>query len=181
MKFIKLLPWILLVCLILSVNGRAHAQQTGARPYHVQAGPFAIGVFSNPSKLSLGTVDYIITLADPATAEPVGDAQVLIKGTPAEGGQGGQAIALNTPKSPGRYTARVQLDGPGVWKMSVEVSNPQGHVEIEAPSQVVPTPRQSRAGGLVFFGAFAAIGLGVGYITWKVRRAQKAREASGAI
>lgn len=176
----KYFLWGLLVALLITQTIPVEAQQTGARPYHVEAGPFAIGVYSNPSQLSLGTIDYTITLADPLTLEPVKDARVLIKAVPAENGRGGQAIALHTPSIPGRYTARVELDKPGVWKMSVEVSNPQGHVEVEAPSQVVPTPRQSRAGGLVFIGAFAAIALGVVYLTWTIRRTQKRREANSA-
>jgi len=114
------------------------------------------------------------------TAQPVTDARVLIKAVSAEGGQQGIAIALNTPANPGTYTARVELDAPGVWRMSVDISNQQGHIEIEAPSQVVPIPRKSTAGGLVFVGAFVFIALGALYVTWSVRRAQKSRESSGA-
>ncbi len=177
----KTLFWILLAALIFGTVGPAHAQQTGARPYHVEAGPFMIVIFSNPSGLSLGTIDYIITLAEPVTAQPITDARVLIKAVPAEGGQQGVAIALNRPADPGTYSAKVELDQPGVWRMSIDISNPQGHVEIEAPSQVVPHPRQSTAGGLVFVGAFVFIALGALYVTWTVRRTQKNKESSGAV
>lgn len=176
----KTLFWILLTALIIGSVAPAQAQQPGARPYRVEAGPFRIVVFSQPSRLSLGTIDYVITLAQPVTAQPVTDARVTIKAVSAEGGQKGIAIALNTPANPGTYTARVELDAPGVWRMSVDISNQQGHVEIEAPSQVVPIPRQSTAGGLVFFGAFVFIALGALYVTWAVRRAQKSRESSSA-
>ena len=177
----KTLFWVLLAGLFIATVGPAQAQQTGARPYRAEAGPFKIAVFSKPSSLSLGTIDYIITLVDPVTFQPVTDARVLIKAVPAEGGQKGAAIALNTPDNPGSYTARVELDGPGVWRMSIDISNRQGHVEIEAPSQVVPHPRQSTAGGLVFVGAFIFIALGALYVTWTVRRTQKNRESSGAL
>ena len=177
----KILFWILLAALIVGPIGPAQAQQTGARPYRVEAGPFMIVIFSNPSGLSLGTIDYIVTLAEPVTARPITDARVLIKAVPAEGGQQGVAIALSTPANPGSYTARVELDESGVWRMSVDISNQQGHVEIEAPQQIVPIPRKSTAGGLVFVGAFILIALGASYITWTIRRAQKSRESSGAV
>ena len=97
----KILFLVLLGALIIGPVGPAQAQQTGARPYRVEAGPFKIVVFSQPSNLSLGTIDYVITLAEPVTARPMADARVLIKAVPAEGGQQGVAIALNTPTNPG--------------------------------------------------------------------------------
>ena len=172
----KILPGIFLVLMAALAPGFTEAQQTGARPYYVEAGGYHIGVLSNPSRLSLGTIDYIVTLNDPLTAEPISDARVLIRSVKAEGdGQGGWANALNTPNLPDRYTARVQLDEPGVWKMSVEISSARGHVEVEAPSQVVPQPRETRAGGLVFFGVFAALGVGLLYAVWTIRHTQKLR------
>jgi len=51
---------------------------------------------------------------------------------------------------------------------------------VEAPSQVVPQPREVRSGGLVFIGAFAAIGLGAAYVIWTIRRTQKKRESASA-
>lgn len=177
----KTLPWILIILLTVSYPGSTEAQQTGARPYYVEAGGYHIGVLSKPSGLSLGTIDYIVTLNDPQTAAPISDARVLIRAVKAEGeGQEGWANALNTPGYPDRYTARVELDEPGVWKMGVEVSGELGHVQVEAPSQVVPKPREAQSGGLVFIGAFAAIGLGAAYVIWTIRRAQKKRESASA-
>ena len=175
----KNLPWIFLILLAALSPNFAEAQQTGARPYYVEAGAYHIGVLSKPSGLSLGTIDYIITLNDPQTAEPISNARVLIRANKAEeGGQEGWANALNTPANPDRYTARVQLDEPGVWRMSVEVSSDLGHVQVEAPSQVVPQPRKTQSGGLVFIGIFAALGLGALYAVWTIRRSQKQREAA---
>jgi hypothetical protein len=177
---LKALPWIFLVLAAALTPDFSEAQQTGARPYYVEAGGFHIGVLSKPSGLSLGTIDYIITLNDPQTARPISDARVLIRAAKAEeDGQEGWANALNTPGSPDHYTARVELEGPGVWKMSVEISSPTGHVQVEAPSQIVPLPRKTQAGGLVFIGVFVALGLGVLYAVWTIRRGQKRREAAG--
>jgi len=177
----KNLPWILIILLTVLSPGLTEAQQTGARPYYVEAGGYHIGVLSKPSSLSLGTIDYIVTLNDPQTAAPISDARVLIRAVKAEGKrQEGWANALNTPGNPDHYTARVELDEPGVWNMGVEVSGELGHVQVEAPSQVVPKPREAKSGGLVFIGVFAAIGLGAAYVIWSIRRSQQKREAASA-
>ena len=177
----KNLPWILIILLTVLSPNPTEAQQTGARPYYVEAGGYHIGVLSKPSGLSLGTIDYIITLNDPQTTAPIPDARVLIRAVKADGqGHKGWANALNTPGNPDRYTARVELDEPGVWKMEVEISGELGHVQVEAPSQVVPKPREAQSGGLVFIGAFAAIGLGAAYVIWTIRRTQKKPDADSA-
>jgi hypothetical protein len=173
---LKTVSGIFLVLVAVLAPVSIEGQQTGARPYYVEAGGYHIGVLSNPSSLSLGTIDYIVTLNDPETARPISDARVLIRAVKASGeGQEGWANALNTPGNPDRYTARVQLGEPGVWKMSIEVSSPLGHVRVGAPSQVVPQPRRTQAGGLVFIGVFIALGLGVLYAWWSIRRAQRQR------
>ncbi len=71
----------------------------------------------------------------------------------------------------------MQLDGPGVWRTSVDVSSPLGRVEVETPSVTVPESRKSKSGSLVFIGAFLAILLGTAYVIWSSRKALRAREA----
>ena len=171
----------------------AEAQQSGARPYRVHAGDYDITVFSNASTLSLGTVDYIIVVAEPGGGPPITDAHVLIHAEHvaeedqsqaiAENkveGHKGQAIALHVPDKPGRYTARVELDRAGVWEMAVEVNSDRGRVQVGTASHVVPTPRQSTAGGLVFIGVFTVLVLGVLYLVWSSRKALRQRELTGA-
>ena len=172
-----LLVAIVALAAAMAPDGAA-AQQTGARPYRAQVGPYLIGVFSNASKLSLGTVDYVVTVNEPVTEAPIGDARVRIKAVAAEDGEEGWALALNTPATPERYTARVELGEAGVWKMSVEVASHRGNVEITTPSQVVPKPRLSASGGFVFIGVFLVLVLGLTYVVWSIRRAQKARDAA---
>jgi hypothetical protein len=64
--------------------------------------------------------------------------------------------------------------------VSVDVTSPLGRVEVEAPSQQVPEPSQSRAGGLVFAGITVVLILGSVYLVWSIRRAQQKREAINA-
>ena len=171
-----------LICALslLATPALSQAQLTETRPFKVEAGPYLINVLSDPSKLSLGTVDYTVIVTNSQTLQPVPDARVLIWARPAEGGDRGWSNALNNPITPTKYTARMQLDGPGVWKMSVEVSSALGRVEVEAPSQVIPKPRRSRAGSLVFIGVFTVLIGFTSYLVWTIRRNQKQREAADA-
>lgn len=173
-------------CILLLFAGAAvtphptEAQQSGAKPYRVHAGAYDITVFSNASSLSLGTVDYVIVVAEPGGGPPITDAHVLIHAEHAVEEHQGQAIALHVPDKPGRYTARVELDRAGVWEMAVEVNSDRGRVQIGTASHVVPTPRQSTAGGLVFIGVFTVLVLGVLYLVWSSRKAIRQRELTGA-
>lgn len=175
-----LVAGLLLVLALISPPQAARAQGSGEGPYHIEAGPFQLEVLAIPSNLSLGTVQYMIRVLDARNQEPVTDARVRINGRHASSDQVGWARALNTPQAPGEYSARIELDGPGVWEMSVDVSSDLGRVEVGVPSQTVPEPRQSGAGTLVFLGVFAVLILGGGYLVWSIRRAQRKREAHNA-
>jgi hypothetical protein len=170
---------VLILSALLSPS-TALAQQTGGQPYHVEAGPYQIDVVASASNLSVGTVQYLVRVFDSQTGEPVPDARVLIRARHIDSGEAGWANALNTPVSPAEYTARIELGGPGVWAMSVDVSSALGRVEVDVPPQTVPVPRQSTAGGLVFVGVFIVLIAGGSYLTWTIRRTQQRREVSNA-
>jgi hypothetical protein len=170
---------VLILCALLPPSV-ALAQQTEGQPYHVEAGPYQIDVVASASKLSVGSVEYLVRVYDSQTGQPVSDARVLIRARHFDSDEAGWANALNTPVSPAAYTARVELDGPGVWAMSVDVSSALGRVEVDVPPQTVPVPRQSGAGGLVFIGVFVVLIAGVAYLTWTIRRTQQRREVSNA-
>jgi hypothetical protein len=180
MKFVA--PWFLMIFLALALApAAALAQVADQEPYRVEAGPYNIAVLANPSSLSLGTVQYMVRVTNARDGQPVPDARVVIRSRHGEeGGGGGWANALNTPVAQDIYEAVVQLDGPGLWEMSIDVSSELGRVEVEIPSQNVPVPRQSREGGMVFMGVFAALVLGGAYLVWASRRAQRQREAANA-
>jgi hypothetical protein len=158
----------------------ALAQGSGAEPYQVSAGPYRIDVIANPSNLSLGSVRYTVMVFNARDARPVSNAQVVVRARHQEEGVEGWATALNTPVAPERYQAQIELDRPGTWLMSIDVTSPLGRVEVEVPSQQVPVPRQSRAGDLVFIGIFGVLVLGGGYLVWSIRRVQQKREATNA-
>jgi len=166
---------VLISVIVVTLPEVTNAQFTESRPYKTEAGPYSLNIQADPSRLSLGTVDYTVIVTHIEDLSPVADAKVLIWGNHALNGQRGWANALNNPVTPAKYTARVQLDGPGVWEMSVEVSSPLGRVAVQVPSQIIPKPRLSQAGSFVFLGVFAVLIGFTAYLTWKINRTMKAR------
>ena len=180
LNLLSVLAFALLIAAHPGFSPTPAAAQQGDAPFHVDAGPYSIDVLANASNLSLGSVTYTITVLNAQDGQPVPDAVVLVRAQQAQGGEEGWANALNSPGVPSQYTARMELGGPGRWEMSVDVSSSLGRVEVEVPAQTVPSPRQSRAGSLVFIGVFLAILMGAGYLVWTIRRAQRKREAADA-
>lgn len=172
------LLFVLLSVFLWGLPGAALAQEDSSKEFQVQAGAYRISVIADPSRLSLGTVLYTITVVNSENAQPVSDARVTINTRNEVKDVEGWAVALHQPSNPGTYAATVQLDIVGIWQSSVEVSSSLGRVEVEVPPLTIPQPRQTRSGSLVFLGVFLAILLGVAYLVWSSRKAIKAREAA---
>jgi cytoskeletal protein RodZ len=169
---------VLLSLFLWGLPSAALAQEDSSQEFQVQAGAYRITVIADPSRLSLGTVLYTITVVDSENAQPVSDARVTINTRSEVEDIVGWAAALHRPSNPGTYEATVQLDAGSTWRSSVEVSSSLGRVEVEVPPLTIPQPRQTRSGSLVFLGVFLAILLGVAYLVWSSRKAIKAREAA---
>ena len=170
---------VLLAVFLGGLPGAALAQEDSVQEFQVQAGAYRITGIADPSRLSLGTVLYTITVVNSENAQPVSDAKVTIYTRHEVEDIVGWAAALNRPSNPGTYEATVQLEDAGIWHTSVEVSSSLGRVEVEVPPLTILQPRQTRSGSLVFLGAFLAILLGVAYLVWSSRKAIKARAAAG--
>ena len=169
---------VMLSVLLWGSPNPALAQEDSSQEIQVQAGAYRINIIADPSRLSLGTVLYTITVVNSENAQPVSDARVTINTRHEEEDIVGWAAALNRPSNPGTYEATVQLDAGATWHTSVEVSSSLGRVEVEVPPLTIPEPRQTRSGSLVFLGIFLAILLGVAHLVRSSRKAIKAREAA---
>ncbi len=172
------LLFVLLSIFLLGLPGAVLAQEDPSQEFQVQAGAYRITVIADPSRLSLGTVLYTVTVVNSENGQPVSDALVTINTRSQVEDIPGWAAALHRPSNPGTYEATLQLDAGGTWRSSVEVFSTLGRVEVEVPPLTIPEPRQTRSGSLVFLGVFMAILLGVAYLIWSSRKAIKAREAA---
>ena len=153
----------------------AMAQNADTEGFVVQAGSYELLVKSDPSQISLGTVSYEILIINSDNTEPVTNARVIINLIHATSGEEGWATALHQPADPGIYLATVQLETPGTWLSSVEVSSNLGRVEIDTPEVLVPKSRKTISGSLVFLGAFLFIILGTFYVIWSSKKAVRRR------
>ena len=158
---------------------QAQAQESGTKEVQVRAGPYDINVVSALSNLSLGQARFFITILDVTTGKPVTDARVLVRLKGNLNDTQGWATALYVPGEPDHYEARIVLDAPGTWKVSVEVTSSLGNEEIVASTLEIPTTRSYTSGSIVFAGVFVLLLLGAGYVWWSARRAQRQRMGLG--
>ena len=160
--------------------GPIQAQENPTQQVQVRAGPYDITAVVALSNISLGQARFFITVLDATTGSPVTDARVVVRPKHILDDTQGWATALFVPDPPEHYEARVRLDAPGTWRVTVEVTSSLGSEEIVAPTLEVPPMRSYTAGSLVFVGVFLLLLLGAGYLWWSVRRLQRGRLAMGA-
>lgn len=154
------------------------AQGGSPEPHRVEAGPYRLAIITDPSILSLGSVRFKISVHSSESGDPVPDAKVVIQARHEADGTEGWANALNSPSTPELYEAQMELDGPGTWLMSIDVASSLGRVQVAIPSILVPEPRRSTAGALVFIGVLVILLLGGVYLTWTIRRSQQRRQTT---
>ena len=176
---------IMTLALVLAVMGALPGPGTAAaqseRPIIVNylAGPYKVGVLTEKSSLSVGRVIFTITIHDAASGEPAGDATVVIRTRHQSEGTEGWSSAFNSPADPETYSAQILLETPGVWDAFIEITGPRGVGAVSVGSLGVPHARTYASGSYVFFGIFAALMAGGGYLVWSAHRNQKRREAQG--
>ena len=146
----------------------------------VTTGGYDVAVAGEASNLSLGSAQFSVTLRHAASGQPITDAQVRIHTRHLIEEETGWATALSVPARPEEYRARMKLEYPGPWQVSVAVDGPLGPTETAIGPITVPEPRQYVVGTLVFAGVSVILLFITGYVIWDIRRAQRRREAANA-
>lgn len=146
----------------------------------VTTGGYDVAVAGEASNLSLGSAQFSVTLRHAASGQPITDAQVRIHTRHLIEAETGWATALSVPARPEEYRARMKLEYPGPWQVSVAVDGPLGQTETAIGPITVPEPRQYVVGTLVFAGVSVILLFITGYVIWDIRRAQRRREAANA-
>ena len=144
------------------------------------AGDYSLFVEAEASNLSLGTALVSVAVLTAETGEPVPGARVEIHTIHGETGETGWATALPVPERPEIYRARMKLEHPGQWDLSVEVDGPLGREATVVGTVAIPQPKQYWVGSVVFAGMSGILLCGLIYVLWTIRRAQKRREAANA-
>ena len=144
---------------------------------NVVVGGYKLCVEAEASKLSLGAASVSVAVLNAVTEAPVYDARVVIHNRHSGSGEEGWATALPVPTRPEIYrVARMRLDYPGQWDLSVEVDGPLGQVETGVGTVTIPKPRQYWVGSVVFAGMSAFLLCGLAYVVWSIRRSQRRRQ-----
>ncbi|MDE2937361.1 MAG: FixH family protein [Chloroflexota bacterium] len=169
--------------------GLVRAQEAGqqenlAGPVRIDrnliAGNYSLFVEAEASNLSLGTALVSVAVLNAATGEPVPGASVEIHTIHDVTGETGWATALPVPERPEIYRARMKLENPGAWDLSVEIDGPLGREATVVGTVAIPQPKQYWVGSVVFAGMSGVLLCGLLYVLWTIRRAQKQREAANA-
>ena len=186
----SLFPALALLATLLIGPGSVMAQSPGqqdetAGPVRIDrnvvVGGYDLCVEAEASNLSLGTALVSVAVLNAVTREPIPEARVVIHTRHTGHGETGWATALPVPERPEIYRARMKLDFPGLWDMSVEVDGPLGQVETRVGSVTIPEPRQYWVGSVVFGGMSFFLLCGAAYVVWTIRRSIKRREAANAV
>ena len=138
------------------------------------AGPYTV-VVDAQSLPSLQSVQFFIRVTETSTAAPAEDLTVTILTTWSGSDDTGENIALS-PNVPGLYTATLKFD-PGIWETTVLIEPPTGGSHgADGLVFDVPQPTADSAAGFVFIGVALVLIAGAGYLTWRIRQNQKARD-----
>lgn len=136
-------------------------------------GPYTV-VVDAQSLPSLQSVQFFIRITETSTGVHAEDLTVTVLTTWSGSEDTGENIALS-PNVPGLYAATLKFD-PGRWETTILIEPPTGG-SYGADGFVfdVPQPTADSAAGYVFIGVAVVLIAGAGYLTWRVRRNQRAR------
>jgi hypothetical protein len=130
--------------------------QTASGPYHLYA-------WTNPNPARAGVVHVTVALTQPATQQPVLDANVQIVATPSEGSQPVlvQATHENAVIKT-YYEADLDLPAAGTWQFTVSHSDAAGSGSASFDLDVLPATRNWRP--IAIGAVLAVIALGAWFV-----------------
>ena len=139
-------------------------------------GPYSV-VVDAQTLPSLQSVQFFIRITDTETGAAAEDLTVTILTTWSGSEDTGENIALS-PNVPGLYTATLKFD-PGRWETTILIEPPSGG-SYGADGFVfdVPEPTSDSAAGFVFIGVALILMVGAGYLIWRIRQNQRARDVA---
>ena len=166
---------LLLIGPLSSVAAQQEEPIGGDRGVNVIAGPHAVRVVVINSNLAAGFLQLALFITDANTGETVSDARVVLKANNDDQDYEGWGTAHNSPADPQRYNARMNLGSTGEWAIDVDVRSSLGQGGANVLTLEVPSLKRYTDGSLVFFGVFAVMALGLGYIIWSAKRDDRRR------
>ena len=154
-----------LTALASAAPAQAHG---GGTPQLVQApsGPYQLYTWTNPDPPRAGIVHVTVALVDPATQQPVLNADVQIVATPDEGNQPVSAPATHeNAVIKTYYEADLDLPAAGPWQFTVAHSDAAGSGSAGFTLDVQPAARNWRP--IAIGAVLAVIAVGAWFVLKK--------------
>jgi hypothetical protein len=134
-----LLAAVLALSLALASGARANGGQV--RVAAERAGPYEVTVFTSPAPLRAGELDVSVLLQRPGSPEIVEDARIAVVVTTAGGATVGRFPATREQATNKLYyAAKFPLEQPGHYRITVEISGPEGSGAVGFEAAVEPAP-----------------------------------------
>ena len=164
---------LLLLTPLPSVSAQSGEPVEADQVADIIPGPHAVKVVLINSNLAAGFIHMGFLVTDASTGEAVSDARVVIKAINDKEEDEGWGSAHKVPPDPRRYDGRMNLGSTGEWVINVHVSSPLCQGGATALALEVPALNRYTEGSLVYFAVFGALMLGVAYLFWRVKRANR--------
>ncbi len=158
---VQLLTALLTLALVALAGAAPIQAHGGGTPQLVQAssGPYQLYTWTDPDPPRAGPIHVTVALVDPATQQPVLDANVQIVATPGEGSQPVTALATHeNAVIKTYYEADLDLPAAGTWQVTVAHSDTAGSGSAGFALDVQPAARNWRPIGIGAVLAVIAIG-----------------------
>lgn len=118
-----------MIALALLTHAAPASAHGGGTPQLVQtpSGPYQVYAWTNPDPPRAGTVHVTVALVEPASQQPVLNAEVQIVATPADGGQAVSVLATHeNAVIKTYYEADLDLPMAGLWQFTVAHNDAAG-------------------------------------------------------
>ncbi len=168
----------------------ATAQETLDRGHHfgtLREGPYDISLYGLPDPPNIGKFAFTVNVRSVAEQRLLSDVAVEIIAIDPDGVPEWLSPALSYPPVPTSYGGNAprppnrSFSRPGNWLLEVRVDGEGGRETARFTFNVIGSSRTgTTAAGWAFVLALSGVLIGTAFLTWRIRKAQKAREQARA-
>jgi hypothetical protein len=132
----RALPAVVMVLALISAQ-QARADG-GFLRLSERSGPYQVTVFTSPTPLRAGPVDFSVLVQNADTSAVLSDARVVFRTTPPGGAESAVDHLATTRAATNKLLKAAQFDlpSPATWRVDVLMDGPLGRARLEFPVEV---------------------------------------------